>query len=54
MEKRILNDLETIYYKINDNCKKYDYNCRQCSYDKLCDKVEDVIKSIGDLYNENK
>ena len=31
----------------------YEY-CNECSNKKLCDTVEDVIKSIGDLYNEKK
>ena len=36
------------------NCVNLYCNCNDCSNKKLRDTVEDVIKSIGDLYNENK
>ena len=38
----------------NINCDSLYCNCNDCSNKKLCDIVEDVIKNIGDLYNENK
>ena len=62
IHKRIINkiyhnryEVET-YYKDKKIIKYFKsdiiYNGEQI--EKLCDTVEDVIKSIGDLYNENK
>ena len=52
MKRTLLYDLEKIYHSINCD---YEYcSCKDCSNKKICDTVEDVIKSIGDLYNENK
>ena len=37
-------------YKNNIHCDSLYCNCNDCSNKKLCDTVEDVIKSIGNLY----
>ena len=55
--KTLLDDLKNVSNSISCvyqycNCV-YEY-CNDCSNKKLCDTVEDVIKSIGGLYNENK
>ena len=52
IDKKLLNDLETFYRSINEDCDKYDYNCRQCPYDELCDKVADLIITINNNYQE--
>ena len=52
MKNTILYDFMEIFKSIN--CDSLYCNCNDCSNKKLCDTVEDVIKSIGDLYNENK
>ena len=44
----ILYDFLKIAHSIN--CDSLYCNCNDCSNKKLCDTVEDVIKSIGDLY----
>ena len=51
-KRTLLDDFMEIYKSIN--CDSLDCNCNGCSNKKLCDTVEDVIKSIGGLYNENK
>ena len=48
----LLYDFMEIFKSIN--CDSLYCNCKDCSNKKLCDTVEDVIKSIGGLYNENK
>ena len=48
----LLSDFMKIFKSIN--CDSLYCNCNDCSNKKLCDTVEDVIKSIGELYNENK
>ena len=48
----LLHDFMEIFKSIN--CDSLYCNCNDCSNKKLCDTVEDVIKSIGDLYNESK
>ena len=52
MKNTILSDFMKIFKSIN--CDSLYCNCNDCSNKKLCDTVEDVIKSIGDLYNEHK
>ena len=52
MENTLLSDFMKIFKSIN--CDSLYCNCNDCSNKKLCDTVEDVIKSIGDLYNEKK
>ena len=52
MKRTLLDDFMEIYKNIN--CDSLYCNCNDCSNKKLCDTVEDMIKSIGDLYNENK
>ena len=54
MEKRILNDLETFYNKILENCNKYDYFCNKCPQDEICDKVADLIVTMNKFYQEEK
>ena len=51
-KRTLLDDFIKIYNSIN--CDSEYCSCNECSNKKLCDIVEDVIKSIGDLYNENK
>ena len=53
MEKRILNELETIYCDLKNECKLY-YNCRQCPHDKYCDKIADLIITINNHCQEIK
>ena len=48
----LLYDFLKIAHSIN--CESLYCNCNDCSNKKLCDTVEDVIKNIGDLYNEKK
>ena len=48
----LLYDFLKIAHSIN--CDSLHCNCNDCLNKKLCDTVEDVIKSIGGLYNENK
>ena len=48
----LLYDFMQIFKSIN--CDSLYCSCNECSNKKLCDTVEDVIKSIGDLYNEKK
>ena len=52
-KRTLLDDFMKIY-KNNIHCDSLYCNCNDCSNKKLCDTVEDVIKSIGDLYNEKK
>ena len=52
MKNTLLYDFLKIAHSIN--CDSLYCNCNDCSNKKLCDTVEDVIKSIGDLYNESK
>ena len=52
MKRTLLDDFKKIYRSIK--CDALYCNCKDCSNKKLCDTVEDVIKSIGDLYNEKK
>ena len=52
MKNTILYDFLKIAHSIH--CDSLYCNCNDYSNKKLCDSVEDVIKSIGDLYNENK
>ena len=48
----LLYDFMKIYKNIE--CDGLTIPCRECKNKKLCDTVEDVIKNIGDLYNESK
>ena len=48
----LLYDFMEIYKKIE--CDGLTIPCRECKNKKLCDTVEDVIKNIGNLYNESK
>ena len=50
VNRNLLNDVEKIYFSISCTC----WVCEHCKNKKLCDTVEDVIKNIGDLYNESK
>ena len=52
MKKSLLDDFMKIFKNIN--CDSLYCNCNDCSNKRLCDIVEDVIKNIGGLYNENK
>ena len=52
MKRTLLDDFMKIFKNIN--CDSLYYNCSGCSNKKLCDILEDVIKNIGGLYNENK
>ena len=52
MKNTILYDFMKIFANIE--CDGLTITCRECKNKKLCDTVEDVIKSIGDLYNESK
>ena len=52
MKNTLLYDFMEIYKKIK--CDWLTIPCRDCKNKKLCDTVEDVIKSKGDLYNESK
>ena len=52
MKNTILYDFLKIAHSIN--CDSLYCNCNDCSNKNLCDTVEDVIKNIGGLYNENK
>ena len=46
----LLDDFMKIYKNIE--CDGLTIPCRECKNKKICDTVEDVIKSIGNLYNE--
>ena len=48
----LLYDFMEIYKKIE--CDSLYCNCDYCSNKKICDIVDDVIKSIAGLYNEKK
>ena len=48
----LLYDFMEIYKKIE--CDGLTIPCHICKNKKLCDTVEDVIKNIGNLYNEFK
>ena len=48
----LLYDFMKIYKKIE--CDGLTIPCRECKNKNLCDTVEDVIKNIGNLYNESK
>ena len=52
MKNTLLYDFMEIYKKIE--CESIPIPCRECKNKKLCDIVGNVIKSIGDLYNEKK
>ena len=52
MKNTLLDDFKKIYGNIN--CDSLYCNCNDCSNKRLCDLVEDVIKSIGGFYNETK
>ena len=52
MKRTLLDDFMKIYENIN--CDTLYCNCNDCSNKRLCDLVEDVIKSIGGFYNETK
>ena len=51
MKNTILYDFMEIYKKIE--CDGLTIPCRECKNKQLCDTVEDVIKNIGGLYNDN-
>ena len=51
MKNTILYDFMFIYKNIECDLS---IPCRECKNKKLCDTVEDVIKNIGNLYNESK
>ena len=50
MKNTILYDFMEIYKKIE--CDGLTIPCHICKNKKLCDTVEDIIKNIGNLYNE--
>ena len=52
MKRTLLDDFMKIFKNIH--CDSLYCNCNDCSNKKICDTVEDVIKSIGGLYNEKK
>ena len=52
MKRTLLDDFMKIYRSIN--CDSLYCNCNDCSNKMICDIVENVIKNIGGLYNENK
>ena len=52
LKRTLLDDFMIIFKNIN--CDSLYCNCNDCSNKMLCDIVEDVIKNIGGLYNENK
>ena len=52
MKNTILYDFMEIYKKIE--CDGLNIPCRECINKFLCDRVEDVIKSISHLYDKNK
>ena len=52
MKNTLLYDFLKIAHSIN--CDSLYCNCNDCSNKKICDTVEDVIKSIGGLYGEKK
>ena len=51
-KRSLLDDFMKIFKNIN--CDSLYCNCNDCSNKRVCDIVEDVIKNIGGLYNENK
>ena len=52
MKNTLLSDFMKIYKKIE--CDGLTISCHKCKNKNLCDTVEDVIKNIGNLYNESK
>ena len=54
IEIEILSELETIYYSLQNECKLYNYNCKQCPHDKICDKVVELIVTINERFLEEK
>ena len=52
LKRTLLDDFMKIYKSIN--CDTLYCNCNDCSNKKICDTLEDVIKNIGGLYDENK
>lgn len=34
-------DINKLYFEIEDTCKAYKYECRHCEYKALCDAVND-------------
>ena len=52
--KKIINDLEKIYFDLQNKCKLYDYNCRQCPHDNICEKVSNLILKIYEYEMENE
>ncbi len=36
-----LENIEKLYFEINDSCKAIRYECRNCEYKVLCDSVND-------------
>ena len=48
IKRTLLDDFIKIYHSIN--CDSLYCNCNDCSNKKLCDIVEDVIKSIRNFY----
>ena len=52
LKRTLLDDFIKIYNSIN--CDSEYCNCNECSNKKICDTLEDVIKNIGGLYDENK
>ena len=46
MKRTLLDYLEKIYLFYESNCKLCDCNCRECVYDLLCYKAEDLIISM--------
>ena len=51
IKNTLLFDFMKIYKSIH--CDNLYCSCKECSNKNLCDTVEDVIKNIGGLYNEN-
>ena len=52
MKRTLLDDFMKIYKNIH--CDSFYCNCNDCSNNRLCDLLQDVIKNIGGLYNENE
>ena len=52
IKNTLLFDFMKIYKSIH--CDSLYCNCNDYSNKNLCDSVEDVIKNIGNLYNESK
>ena len=51
VNRNLFNDVLKIYFSIPCTSR---VSCEHCKNKKLCDTVEDVIKNIGNLYNESK